>query len=118
MDVTINDKTYTDITPHAYRLNPETDDLLYGDELRDEMVVLSEEDRFDEQMNYAGAEKFLLKKNRWCAVTKLREEGGAIFFVGLYLDGTKATHQTEATDGWFVKKSSIAKPAVTSELFS
>lgn len=107
--ITIDGINYDDIVPKAYRFNPMTEDLLYGDELMDGMVVLAgpASERYNEQMPEmynAG----LPVSNRWCEVSKARQEDDRkIYFVGLYADGQKVVRNTDLTAGWYVKKDSI-----------
>lgn len=90
-------------------MNPETDDLLYGDELDDEMLVLTAPEFRGDQDSKTDK---LLRDNRWCRITKLREETGGIFFIGVYEDGQKYLRHSLPLQPWVVKKHTIP---VTSE---
>lgn len=113
LTLTINETVYDDIVPRTYRLDPETEELFYGEDLEEGLVVLLEywQDRADEKMtaspNNAGN---LLVQNRWCRVTDLRRQGDNSYFIGVYKDGHKTIRSSSNTTGWYVKKDSIPEP--------
>lgn len=102
------------IVPRNYKMNPETEDLIYGDDLVEGMRVLIDgsEQRGDET-NTEFHNASLPVRNRWCTVTRVRKaREGLVFFIGLYEGGHKECRETGAYAGWLVKKSSIP-PATT-----
>lgn len=100
--ITLNGIRYTDLVPRDYRFNPKTEELIYGDELADGMMVLT--DSLWQGAVDDIAAKTVIETNRWCMVTKIRMEDSAIFFVGVYNDGHMAIRQSSVTDGWYVKR--------------
>lgn len=105
----IDGVTYDDIVSKSYRLNPETDDLIFGDKLKNGMVVLIDSDyRGGENMTDSYDLQKLLVENRWCEVSQLRtEENKIIYFIGLYVDGQKVIRSSESFYGWIVKKNTM-----------
>jgi hypothetical protein len=85
-----------------------TEDLIYGKDLKDGMVVLIESDgRSLGYRSYNTAELnswLIMKNNRWCEVTRLFTMGDDIVFIALYGDGRKAIRITTPTAGWIVKE--------------
>lgn len=116
--IEIGEKSYKDVVPRYYEMNPYYDDLLWADELVDGMLVLHSNtgSRFDEDnptLYGAG----LLENNRWCTVNKLRTDEGLVHFVGVYSDGLMRIRRSQATTGWLVKKNSIPKREAEPEEF-
>lgn len=113
------------ITGQRYTMDPETEDLIYGDKLENGMVVMIEASlvrgSVDSTSKYE--QERALTANRWCEVTELRvrprygEEGPdpLIKFIGLYADGTKRERTYSGGYCWFVKKDSLPKPADVDE---
>lgn len=99
------------IVPQDYRFDPETEDLLAGDELQDGMLVLVEQGyRADESQEYSNGR--LLEKNRWYVVSKVRSDDDNITFIGA--DGQKALYfSSHIGTAWVVKKNSIPTEPVT-----
>lgn len=103
--VTIDGVVHSDIVPRGYRIDTETEELLYADELEDGMRVLVETGRGDEtQSEYVAST--IIAKNRWCRVTKFRA-AESVAFVALYDDGHKMVRTAHNIEGWIVKKDSI-----------
>lgn len=101
---------YHDVVSYYQEYDLETEDLLYGDDLVDGMVVLAV-DRTDEERLYADktpdTRQGLIIKNRWCRVSSFRAEGNAIFFIGIYAEGRKRIRMSLSKEGWIVKKDSV-----------
>lgn len=101
---------YTDIVPRNYKLNPATDDLVYGDDLVNGMRVLigRTTGRYDEgqpELHNAG----LPINNRWCVVSRVRVTDDTVFFIGVYEDGHKERRSSALVDIWLVKKWTMPK---------
>jgi hypothetical protein len=105
-----------------YEMDPEFDDLIFGTELRDGMVVLIEDSllRGDPERAFRGdtplGEKYEIARcreaNRWCTVTRLSLAPRAgyeplVRFIGEYADGTKAIRQYSSDYAWLVKRASL-----------
>lgn len=103
--VTTNGRDYDDIVPMHYQFDPATEELLYSDQLRNGMVVLTESDRGDEVNAKFVTDLHI--RNRWCKVSEIRHERSDVIFIGLYGDGLKATRCYFSARGWYVKKDSI-----------
>lgn len=113
--VTIDDVVYTDIVPRKYRLNPETDDLLYADYLQNGMRVLFGQTEFLYNEAFPQLYNFGLPKvNRWCKVTEIRQEDDVVYFIGVYDDGNKIIRHAHKTVAWLVKKDSLRQVAASS----
>lgn len=101
-----------------YMMNPETEDvLLDGTELRDGMTVLLENPI--DRASYGVSDRMhtVLKKNRWCTVTKLNVyvDSNTVRFVGVYEDGTKIARTHNVPTPWLVKLDSIPEEDPTNE---
>lgn len=115
--VEIGGIAYANIIPRYYQMDPETDDLLYADELEDGMMVLigEPEGRADEtNPEFFGMS--LLNFNRWCKVSKLRLNHDIVTFIGVYPDGSKTRRVSDATMTWLVKKATIPTPPASEAL--
>lgn len=113
--VVLNDVEYYDVVPKKYRFNPQVEDMVYGDELVDGMVVLVQTDlRTDDEDDDCSAERLLIT-NRWCEVTKVRAGQSGIYFIGLYVDGQKEVRHSTCTTGWLVKQETMPKPVEVDE---
>lgn len=125
---------------YAHVMDPSTEDLIYGIDLQEGMVVLVEKhNNFDKPSDLEREERYdgehdrlrksLNEEARWCTVTKLRQDrrwetteedygfsnksreiAPLTRFIGVYEDGTKVTRTYDSTYGWFVKLDSIPKP--------
>lgn len=103
-----------------YVMNPETDDLIRGDKLKNGMRVLLESSisrhPIDPKGKYTPEQLVSLDKwNRWCVVSDLRIGSRQTYFIGIYDDGTKFTFGRDLVNGWYVKKDSIPAPIETPE---
>lgn len=94
-----------------------TEMVLYGDQIKDGMIVLIADFMFRESeirvatIESAQEREYSVPRydehNRWCRVTNLREHNDQIHFVGVYGDGTMRTRSYNRCHMWVVKKSSI-----------
>lgn len=105
--LTIEGKEYTDIVPHDYKMDPETETLLYADELENGMMVLVEDGRSVDTTRAYNNSNQMLNRSRWATVHRLRAEESGMYFIAVYSDGDMCIRQSKATSGWFVKKDSI-----------
>ena len=97
--------------PLNFTNDPETEDLIFGDELTEGMVVLlGGMTRFNPD-NYESASQYeknrILETARWCRVVSIRREGSVTVFIGVYGDGTKHKRSHKNSFAWYVKKDSI-----------
>lgn len=101
-------------TGRFVEMDPATDDLVIGYDLKEGMIVILESShgRTDpgktEKTSYD--EEMLRVQNRWCRVDHLRTDyqNDAIHqFVGVYGDGTKHSRTYNKQWYWIVKKSSL-----------
>lgn len=100
-----------------HRLDPATEDLIYGGELKEGMIVFVEASPFNvdlkkyfetpEEERSKYDEEKVEKDHRWCLVTKLSNYGEIVKFIGVYADGTKHSRMYNRSYAWFVKKDSI-----------
>lgn len=112
--------------PLDYRMNPETEDLLYADELQEGMMVLvSDSAEREDPFRAINAPDMVVhtlpalrKRNRWCRVTKFRKletvEGSGYYsirFIGVYEDGERIVRSSSPAKGWLVKLDSIKESA-------
>lgn len=106
--IVVDGVQYDDIVPKNYKIDNEHEVILYGDELEDDMVVLTEGQRRDETDPQNSPD--LLIRNRWCVVKRIRFEESGIYFIAQYADGEMVVRQSAPASGWIVKKSSIPEP--------
>lgn len=115
-------KNVPDYFPKYYTMDPEAEDVLFGHELRNDMVVMIEGAAFKADLDSydpasspfieglpAYVEDSALRMNRWMTVNRLSldERDREIHFIGVYEDGTKSAHSWDKNTGWIVKKLSI-----------
>ncbi len=115
-------KNVPDYFPKYYTMDPEAEDVLFGHELRNDMVVMIEGAAFKADLDSydpasspfveglpAYVEDSALRMNRWMTVNRLfiDERDREIHFIGVYEDGTKSAHSWDKNTGWIVKKLSI-----------
>lgn len=90
--------------------------ILWGDEVKEDMVVLIADPLFREnetRISLADEQELSYtqprydEQNRWCRVTKLRARGDIIAFVGVYADGTMRTRTYNVGHAWIVKNESV-----------
>lgn len=110
-----------DMVEQYYSMNPTTEDLLRGEDLKEGMVVLMESPFFRQdlgQMQHTNEVRAAQKRNRWCIITRLKidEERGQIWFIGLYADGSKMSRNDNINSGWLVKLDSIPQTLELTEL--
>ena len=103
------------LVPLYYVMDPKTEDLVYGDELRDGDIVLIESGlvRFSIPKNWAEVREHervkTLENSRWCVITKLRrtpsygDHNSILNFIGVYDDGTKMSRSFSESYAWFRK---------------
>lgn len=102
---TVNDTRYTDIVHHSKRMTPETEVLLYGDELKNDYRVLSTELVHVDLNDYRVLSIY---RNRWATVKRIRFEDSGVYFVLKYDDGDMIIRQCAETSAWWVTKESMA----------
>jgi hypothetical protein len=99
-----------------YSMDPETEDLIFGSQLQNGMVVLVEDPmlRGDPSKTHPtpADERHVRQANRWAEVTERRRMGTRsgevhIRFIAVYADGTKAARVYLDTIAWLVKKDSM-----------
>jgi hypothetical protein len=93
----------------AYEMNPAEDTLKYGDELREGMWVLPEDRHM--RPGVEASEDAQLRGQRFCKVTRLRDVGDGITFIGEWIDGYQSTFgrpKIHKNYAWIVKKDPIA----------
>jgi hypothetical protein len=96
-----------------YVCQTEFEDIVFGDNLQDGMIVLIEDSLIRENLEHitgSSAQHRADEMNRWCEVTELKvtprydTPSPLIKFVGVYPDGTKRVRTFCASYGWIVKK--------------
>jgi hypothetical protein len=97
--------------PMVYLTDPETEDVVWGDDLRDGMVViLSDSILMDDPDKFETTDVYtrrrLLEKARWCRITRLRRDGHLVSFIGVYEDGSQFSRTYASSWAWVVKKES------------
>jgi len=113
MDMTI-DGIPKGFASKNFIMDPATDDMIYGSELEEGMIVLMgdsliREDpaqffQTPEEERSEYTENRLRQSARWCRVTKLRYHGHIVQFIGVYEDGTKVSRSYANSYAWYVKK--------------
>jgi hypothetical protein len=98
--------------PYAYTNDPDTEDLIFGDMVQIGMVVIKADAVFRGnpdgiEMKSLSERTEILKDARWCRVEDIRRRGDHLTIIGLYADGSKATHMISDDFGWYVKKASM-----------
>jgi hypothetical protein len=94
-----------------YVAQSEFEDIVFGKNLRDGMIVLLEDtllradiDSIRSNYDQARADEV----NRWCEVTRLETiptgYGSLVSFVGVYPDGTQRVRRYSADYAWIVKR--------------
>lgn len=98
---------YESYIPKYYVMDPNTEDVLMGDQIEEGMVVVIEdpEARTDVSRELtAYAEHNANKNNRFCTVTKIScVDGINIRFIGVYSGGVKIARHTSSEVSWIVK---------------
>jgi hypothetical protein len=85
----------------GYEMNPEEDIVLYGDELREGMLVLQE------YPVYRCSRDDTDRRQRFRRVLRPRTDDGQVCFIGEWEDGHQEVHAYGKSIGWLVKKASI-----------
>lgn len=91
-------------------MDPQTEDVIRGSELRHGMVVVIEgtlmrEATPDENSHALRVSRFTAQ-NRWCRVTDLLVQNDIVSFVGVYSDGVKIPRTYANSWFWVVKNAS------------
>ena len=97
------------LVPMHYTMDPETEDVIFGDEIKIGMVVLRQDGKLDLTMAERFDELYDVKIfNRWCTVVdEVRVSNGLVVFKAQYEDGMKVIRESGEHFGWIVKKDSI-----------
>ena len=95
--------------PMKYMLDPATEDVLFGDDLRPGMIVVLEDGALRTDPDGPRENP---QSSKWCQVDSIRfsenRNGKTVCFTGLYADGMKRMRGVYVTShGWIVKKNSI-----------
>lgn len=95
--------------PQKFMMDPTSDDLLYGSELANGMVVLPEDDGYRSGFYIDGEpnEPEKAKNNRWHKISKLETDGKTLRYIGIYTDGQKISHSWGLYSCWYVKQDSV-----------
>lgn len=100
-------------------IDPDTQVLLYADELAEGMWVLNPPEKrmslHEELMRLPAGKAKAMVCNRWCRVTKLRKSDLEVCFVGIYDDEDQRLRRSSPNEGWHVLKTSIP-PATVKEM--
>lgn len=98
--------------PLNYLNDPDTEDLIFGDQLVEGMIVLVEgafvradPDRY--QTDYPSVQHRIQETARWCRVVNIRRDQDIVTFIAEYGDGTKSKRSYNASIAWYVKKASM-----------
>lgn len=98
----------------AFQMDPQTDDLIRGDRLKNGMIVLIEDHIIRGNPQRPTTNDYdavrLLVNNRWCRVTNLRhgsQDQGFVHFIGEYANGDKRARTFSVLYSWYVKKDTI-----------
>lgn len=90
----------------SYLMNPAEDTLLFGDELREGMWVLLDDEHL--RAGVEAPEEVQIRAQRFCRVARLRIHGETLSFVGEWVDGYQKSRGPVALSyAWIVKKDSI-----------
>lgn len=98
----------------VYQMNPAEDTVLFGDDLQEDMWVLSDSPEIRQPRG--DNEDIQLRRQRFRRVTRLRirpavgDSPAAVVFVGEWVDGYQEVHSYGVMNGWIVKKDSIKPP--------
>jgi hypothetical protein len=106
------DVTNQVFTPRHVLMDPEFEDLMYGTDLKDGMIVLIEDALIKgdpENMTNDYDKARCLEANRWCTVSRFQSiprglDSPLIKFIGVYADGTKIPRTYDSSYCWIVKK--------------
>lgn len=106
-------------TPRVHAMDPEFEDVVFGTDLQNGMIVLLQDSLMKGDPEYIANDydkERLMKCNRWCEVTQFRiinrnDDAPLIKFMGVYSDGTKYPRTYDSNYTWVIKK-----PADTTDL--
>lgn len=101
-------------TDRNFTMDPRTEDLIRGSELKEGMIVLFEDSLGKDSLALVPEEDIALEyynqritiNQHWCKVTKL-QGGQIISFIGVYADGVKHSRTYNKNWVWIVKKDSM-----------
>jgi hypothetical protein len=83
-----------------YLNDPQTEDCVYGDELREGDVAILAEGLF----RWHSGENTFNPATHWCRVTKLRQRGDILSFIGVYADGSQVPRTYNVSLCWYIKR--------------
>lgn len=115
---------YDDLVPVDYLYDPMHEDIRYGDELSEGMVVLLADDEGREAIDKMLLDSSILGRdarlkaitnNRWCRVYNIRLLDDGIVFLGLYSDGRKIARASTNLMTWVVRLDSVPLRKVEEE---
>jgi hypothetical protein len=88
----------------VYRMNPQTDRIVFSDELTEGMWVLAEWPPI--RSPHGSDEDSRIRAQRFRQVTRLRRSPASktLTFVGEWVDGYQEVHQYAESYGWLVRK--------------
>lgn len=97
------------VDPHFVGSNEEHE-VLYADQLKNGMVVLLVEDT--RYLHYVSSPSPYditkqMTQDRWCEVSRVREDDDIVRFMGVYADGPVIIRESQKFRGWWVMKDSI-----------
>ncbi len=98
--------------PLYYMNDPETEDLIFGDMLKEGMVVLLEDTVLRPDPDYyqtssAQAQVRIQETARWGRIVDLRRTNDIVTFICEYSDGSKRRRSYNISFTWYVKKASM-----------
>lgn len=98
--------------PLSYMNDPETEEVMFGDQLSESMVVLIESallredpDNFETATPLGKAQ--IRQTSQWSRVVGIRKRGGMHTFICEYADGSKCSRRYGSSYPWIVKKASM-----------
>lgn len=94
-----------------YTNDPQTEDVIYGDDLKNGMIVLLNRRTIHREdpknIRNENERERLLTQNRYCEVTGLRRRGDLVQFIGVYPGGTKVDRTYSNSYTWIVRKDTM-----------
>jgi hypothetical protein len=97
-----------------YENDPLTEDVIFGDKLRNGMRVLLEDSTFKPDLSQTNPSGYDLERrreiSRWCEVSEVRFSEKVVSFIGIYDDGTKKKRAYAVDWAWIVKKVDVVTP--------
>ena len=99
-----------DLVDRTFVMNPKTEDIVYGENLKDGMIVLFEDNIMSKSIEGLTDEDYswmsVIETQRWCRITHLRRSPGSpiLKFIGVYADGTKRVRTYNEDWAWLFKK--------------